>query len=319
MIAKPFFSISFLLTILLLAPVTLLAVQPQFVIIGTAGPTGVYYPAGNAICRAINKQRKKERRHSIHCNAIQSDGSLGNIARLATGEIDLAIVQADVLNDAYQGNHGLAANTELRTLLSLYDESLSIIVRKDSGIKRLEQLVGKRISLGAQGSGQRYTMRKLFQTKSWKLADFVLVDQFNQQQLASALCTNQIDAFAFMAGHPSGLLKQVSNECDIKILNIDEALIQQLLSQNPVYKSALIPAKTYRGNGNVSTISVPALLVSNQSFSGEQAHHIVDNIMKSMQEIKRMHPALENFDLELSNVLAPIHDASSDFSKQIKK
>lgn len=289
------------------------AVEPQFLIVGTAGPTGVYYPAGNAICRVINKERKKYKTHSIHCNAIRSEGSLANLDGLGSGEIDFAITQGDVLNDVYKGANGQGENLDLRTLLRLYNETLAIVVSKKSGIENIKQLLGKRVSFGEVGSGQRHTMNKLLSINGWGESDFILVDQYTQSQLASALCTSQIDGFAFMAGQPSALLKQVSNECDTRILNIDEVTLEQLTHLDAVYKKAVIPAKMYQGNTQIQTVSVPALLVATQFLGDDEASNIIDNIMKNIEEIKTMHPALETFDVNVSNVLAPIHKASSEF------
>ena len=306
-------SFSLLVMVMFSVPSQLTAMPPQFLIVGTAGPTGVYYPVGNTICRTINKERKMSANHAIHCHAAQSEGSLSNLNSLKAGEMDLALIQADVLNGFYQNSNTQPSQLELRTLLRLYRESLAIVVRKDSGINSVQQLIGKRVHLGREGSGQRYTMSKLLEVSGLQESDLLIDEQVTQQQLASALCAKQLDAFAFMTGHPAALLKQVSNECDTQILNIDRTTIERLTNLSSVYQLFSIPAQMYQGNESIETVSVQALLVTTTGLDNAVVTHVIENIMKNIKSVKLTHPALETFDNDLDGVIVPMHDVSKAF------
>ena len=115
--------------------------QQQFVSIGTGGVTGVYYPTGGAICRLVNKDRKE---HGIRCSAESTGGSAYNVNTIAAGELEFGVAQSDVQANAYQG-HGDwegKAIPELRSVFSVHPEPVTFVVRRDSGIKSIDDIKG---------------------------------------------------------------------------------------------------------------------------------------------------------------------------------
>lgn len=298
------------------------AEQPEFILIGTAGATGVYHPAGNAFCRLINKERTIAKKHSIHCSAVSSNGSVDNIRALELGEIDLAIVQTDVLQAAYQGTGVFKINGEnshLRELLDLYVEPVTVVVRADSTINQFDQLVGKRVNIGDKGSGSHYTMGMLMTAYGWRNTDFAALTELSSSAQSAALCEGDIDAFITTVGHPAGVLKHLANNCDVRLLNITGAFVDQLIEGQQGYQKVVIPAKTYRGNDQaINTLGVMAKLISTDAIDDKTITTIVENIMANLDLLRSMHPAFKSFtkvSLLKSGSSVPMHDGIMHYAR----
>jgi TRAP transporter TAXI family solute receptor len=117
----------------------------KYITIGTGGVTGVYYPAGGAICRLVNRGRKE---HGIRCSVESTGGSVYNLNALRAGEIDIAVAQSDWQYHDYMGTgpfKDVGTDKKLRSLFSLHSEPFTVLARADSGIKTFDSLVGKRV------------------------------------------------------------------------------------------------------------------------------------------------------------------------------
>ena len=151
------------------------ATAESFITIGTGGVTGVYYPAGGAICRLVNKGRKE---HGVRCSVESTGGSVYNLNTIRAGELDMGVAQSDWQYHAYNGTSQFAEqgpNKDLRAVFSLHPEPFTVVARKDSGIKTFDDLKGKRVNIGNPGSGQRGTMEVVMNAKGWTMGDFKLV------------------------------------------------------------------------------------------------------------------------------------------------
>ncbi|MFA7666125.1 MAG: TAXI family TRAP transporter solute-binding subunit, partial [Burkholderiaceae bacterium] len=146
--------------------------QQKFMTIGTGGVTGVYYAAGGAICRLVNKDRAK---HGIRCSVESTGGSVFNVNTIKAGELDLGFAQSDVQFNALKGvgqfkNAG--AWNDLRAVFSVHPEPFTVASRKEAGIKTFTDFKGKRFNVGNPGSGTRASMEELVAAFGWKMSDF---------------------------------------------------------------------------------------------------------------------------------------------------
>ena len=183
--------------------------QETFITIGTGGVTGVYYPAGGAICRLVNKDRAE---HGIRCSVEATGGSVYNINTMRAGELDMGVVQSDIQYNAYKGEGAEFKEAgpfeELRAVFSLHPEPFTVVARADSGIQTFDDLKGKRVNVGNPGSGQRATMEVLMAAKGWKMSDFALASELKSAEQAQALSDNNVDAIVFTVGHPNGSIQE---------------------------------------------------------------------------------------------------------------
>jgi uncharacterized protein len=237
----------------LLAGASLLARSPasaqeqRFATIGTGGITGVYYPAGGAICRMVSKDRA---RHGIRCSVESTGGSVYNIDTMRTGELDMAIVQSDLQYRSFKGKgddfQDAGPFDGLRAVLSLHAEPFTVVARTDSGIATFDDLKGKRVNVGNPGSGQRSTMEMLMAAKGWTMADFALASELKSAEQAQALCEDKIDAMVFTVGHPSGSIQEATTSCAARLIPVTGPEVDQLLAQNPYDVKSVIPGGIIR-------------------------------------------------------------------------
>jgi TRAP transporter TAXI family solute receptor len=165
------FSVAALTAAAFQAPV---AAQQKFITIGTGGVTGVYYAAGGAICRLVNKDRAK---HGIRCSVESTGGSVFNVNTIKAGELDLGFAQSDV---QYNGLKGVGQFKDagpwqdLRAVFSVHPEPFTVVARKEANIKSFADFKGKRFNVGNPGSGTRASMEELLAAMGWTLGDFGL-------------------------------------------------------------------------------------------------------------------------------------------------
>jgi TRAP transporter TAXI family solute receptor len=155
--------------------------QQKFMTIGTGGVTGVYYAAGGAICRLVNKDRAK---HGIRCSVESTGGSVFNVNTIKAGELDLGFTQSDVQFNAIKGQgqfKDAGAWADLRAVFSVHPEPFTLLTRKESGIKTFGDLKGKRVNVGNPGSGTRASMEELLGASpcTWQPSIPHLVYQYN--------------------------------------------------------------------------------------------------------------------------------------------
>lgn len=260
----------------------------------TGGVTGVYYPAGGAICQMMNHRVKE---HGVRCFVESSGGSLENIKRLRAQEIDLAIVQSDWFMHARKGSaqfKDLGAFYGLRKVVNLYSEPFTIVARKDSGVQKLEDLKGKRINIGNPGSGQRATMEWLMEIMGWWKSDFSEVYEFDSDDQAEALCDDRFDAMVFVAGSPNSSVKLATTDCESVIVPAASAKLDELIASSEFYVKAVIPGGMYRGNPNdIHTFGVYANLVSSSAVDEGMIHVLAQAIFEDFNVFKDLHPALK--------------------------
>lgn len=128
--------------------------QQKYVTTGTGGVTGVYYAAGGAICRLVNKDRKP---HNIRCSVESTGGSVFNVNTIKAGELDLGATQSDVQYNAVKGLTQFkdGAHSDLRAVFSLHPEPFTVLARKEANIKTLADFKGRKFNVGNPGSGTR--------------------------------------------------------------------------------------------------------------------------------------------------------------------
>ncbi len=292
----------------------------EFITIGTGGVTGVYYPTGGAICRLVNKGRKK---HGVRCSVESTGGSVYNINTIRAGELDMGIAQSDWQYHAYHGTAKFkkqGAFKNLRAVFSIHSEPLTIIARKDANIKTVEDLKGKRVNIGNPGSGSEATWNVVWSAMGNSNSDLGLVAQMKSAETPAALCDNKIDALSWAVGHPNALTKEATTTCDAVLVTMKNAAISKLINDNPFYSYATIPGGMYRGNPNdTTTFGVGATFVSSTKTPARTVYQVVKAVFDNFKSFKKFHPAFKN--LKESNMIvdglaAPLHAGAIKYYKE---
>jgi len=270
------------------------ATNRQLVTIGTGGIGGVYFPAGLAICRLVNKGRDQ---HNLLCTANSSGGSLSNLQAIEAGDLEMGIVQSDWHHWMTAQQAGQLERSSrfanVRSAFSLYAEPFSLVVREDSGIEQLTDLVGKRVNIGSPGSGQRQTMEVLMAALDWEQETFSQVTELDSAEQAEALCKDQFDAMVFTVGHPNQSILEAASSCNAKLVNVAGPQIEQLLAEKVYYSPASIAGGTYHGNEQaIQTFAVTATFVVSAELPDETVYQVVKAVFENLPELRRQHPAL---------------------------
>lgn len=283
----------------------------NFFTIGTGGVTGVYYPAGGAVCLLVNKGRKN---HGIRCTVESTGGSVANLDRIRAGELDFGIVQSDWHYHSYTGTSRFKDQKpfkELRSVFSLHSEPFTVVARADAGIRTFQDLVGKRVNIGNPGSGQRATMEVVMKAFGWTKDDFSAVTELESRDQSAALCDGVIDAMVFTVGHPSQSIKEATSSCDSLLVDVTGPAIDRLVRENDYYRYVSIPAGMYRGNtDDVMTFGVNATLVTSASVSEEMVYAVVKAVFSNFDAFKTLHPAfkyLKKSEMIKQGLSAPLH------------
>ncbi|MGY6547502.1 MAG: TAXI family TRAP transporter solute-binding subunit [Roseinatronobacter sp.] len=291
--------------------------QDTFISIGTGAVTGVYYPAGGAICRLVNRDRAE---HGIRCGVESTGGSIFNINAIRSGELEFGIAQSDWQYHAFYGSSRFeedGAFEDLRAVFALHPEPFTVVARADLGITDFADLVGKRVNIGNPGSGQRGTMEVVMEAMGWDESTFALTTELPAGEQALALCDNNIDAIIYTVGHPSGAIQEATTACDTVLLNVDNDVIRALVEERDYYRMATIPGGMYRGTDeDVTTFGVGATFVTSAAVPEEVVFQVTRAIFENLDQFTSLHPALASLDpVEMVNdgLSAPIHEGAARF------
>lgn len=294
----------------------------KYVSIGTGAITGVYYPAGGAICRLLNRGRKE---HGIRCSVESTGGSVSNLNAIRNGAIDFGIVQSDWQYHAYNGTGFFADQKpfkELRSVFSLYTETFTIAALDKSGIEKLDDIAGKRVNFGPQGSGMYATMEVLMAAKGWSKQNFSSVTYLQPSEQPKALCDGKIDVMIYASGNPNGVLQEATQSCKVKIIPIDRATIDKLIGINSFYVKAIIPGGMYANNpSNIDTFGVKAAIVTSEKASADVVYNITKAVFENFDNFKTLHPvfsSLKKEEMLKEGNSAPIHPGALRYFKESK-
>lgn len=294
--------------------------RDKTVTIGTGGVTGVYYPAGGAICRLVNRGRKE---HGIRCSVESTGGSIYNLKAIAQGELEMGVVQSDWQYNAYYGKGVFTdqgPNAKLRSLFSLHSEPFTVVARADSGIKTFDDLKGHRVSIGNLGSGMRATMEEVMRAKGWDTKMFSQVKELKASDQPQALCAGEIDAMVFSAGHPNGSIQEATSGCDSRLIPVTGPDIDKLMADHPYYAPATIPGGMYNGNPNeTKTFGVKATFVSSSDVPDDVAYEITKAVFENFDSFRTLHFVFATLDKQkmvADGLSAPLHPGALKYFKE---
>jgi hypothetical protein len=304
----------------MLAPLGSVQAQQKFMTIGTGGVTGVYYAAGGAICRLVNKDRAK---HGFRCSVESTGGSVVNINTIKAGELDFGVSQSDVQYNAVNGTRQFekdGKHSDLRAVFSIHPEPFTVLSRKEANITKFEDLKGKRMNIGNPGSGTRAAMEELLTTMNWKTSDFGLAAELKADEHGAALCDNKIDAFFYGVGHPSANIQDPITTCGAKLVPITGPAVDKLVKDNSFYAAVNIPGGLYAGHPNPTpTYGVLASFVTSAKVSDAAVYELVKAVFENFDEFKKLHPAFGALDpksMIKDGLSAPLHPGAVKYYKE---
>jgi len=299
-------------------PDTARAGEEVFASVGTGELNGVYYPVAKAICEIVNRDLSID---GVRCSPETTPGSVYNIHAIQSGELEFGIVQADVNFNAYKGEGAWVGRPfhDLRSVLSLYPELVTVMARADSHIQDLAGLAGRRVNVGSKGTGIRTTWDAIEEELGWRDDERVRPVEMRAGATTSALCSGAIDASMLIVGHPSPLVKAQQAACAINLVAISGPAIDKLLQKHSYYQRETIPADLYGLPAEVPTFGGRATLVTSASVDARVVAVVAREVLGHLTELRTLHPALARLrsrQMVNDGLTAPLHPGAEQIYKE---
>lgn len=279
------------------------ATHAQELSIATGGTGGVYFPYGGGLAEVINNHVE-----GASASAEVTGASVENVALVARFDSDMALALSDTVFAAFQGKDPFEGRqvSELRALASIYPNAVQIVTRADSGITGLEDLRGKRVSVGAPGSGTEVSAQTLLEANGITYDD-ITQQRLNFNETADALRDGDIDAGFWSVGPPTSSIMNLANSRDIALVALTEDQIDAATAVQPVFAPYTLREGIYDGiTEPVLTISTPNVLIVHADMDEDLAYNITKAMYENVQELIDIHPAANDTTIEFSVAATPI-------------
>jgi len=212
--------------------------------IATGGPAGLYYPFGGGMASIWSRHLPE-----VNVKAEVTGGSVTNVIQVARGESELGIAMADVVTNAYLGTGRFPEPLPLRVLFTAYPNIVHILTLADSGIDSVADMVGKRVSMGAVGSGTAVAAENILTGLGLDL-DSVAATYLSFGGTTTALKDGTIDAGFVVGGLGIAAVTELAVTRDLKLVALSAAQVAKINGQRPAYSGYDIPGATYKGVDN---------------------------------------------------------------------
>jgi hypothetical protein len=266
-----------------------------FLALGTGATTGTYFPLGNAFANVWSTRLDR-----VSVMSHSTSGSVENIRLMSRHELDLAIAQSDIVASAIGGTGSFVGEpcAQLRVLMSLYPEVIQLVVVAGSDIQNVTQLRGRKVIVGAPGSGNAMTSLELLAACGIATSDFEPV-YISYDEAIQAMERGDYDAAIVIAGIPTKMISELQHRVNVRILSFSPAEIASLTAALPYLSAQSLPAGTYAGQGEaVETIALMAMLVASSRLSDDLASSLCQTIFDNLDYLKRIHERARDVSLD---------------------
>ena len=273
------------------------AAYAQNISIATGGTGGVYYPLGGGMAAVLSKYVP-----GMQATAEVTGGSVANLQLIGTGKPYLAMTMVDAGLDAYQGKDKFTGKAvPVRTLMVMYPNRMHVVSIEGTGVTKMSDLKGKRVSTGSGGSATEVMAFRVIEAAGLDKDKDMKRERLGVAESMNALKDRKIDAFFWVGGLPTAAVSDLANSPGVKIKLIDHADLVGKMNQKygNLYVQDRIPKETYRGmDADNRQATVMNLLVAHQNMDEKTAYNIVKTVFEKRDELIRVHQEAENFKLE---------------------
>ncbi len=256
--------------------------------IATGSKAGVYYPIGEALGMIL-----KQTYPDVNLRVIETAGSIENVQLLKEGKVDMALVQNDIAFYAAEGEAMFNGQkvTNISGIATLFPEVVQIVVRKETGIKSLNDLAGRKISVGSRDSGTYYNAQQILSIAGvWEKIDH---QYFSAGDSMQQLQEGKLDGFIFTSGLPNPAIVELAKKVEILLLPVDPELVQKLVSSFSFYfPSAIAPNQYPAQLEEIPAVEINAILVSGPSLIENDQYLITKNLFGTPNDLGQSHPRL---------------------------
>lgn len=283
--------------------------DPEMLTLVTGGTSGTYYPLGGEMATNINNNT------DVQVDAISSNASAENVLAIENGEAQLGFIQTDVIAHAVEGINAFDGEPveKVQAIGSLYPETIQIVTTADSGISSVEDLAGKKVSVGAPGSGTYINAEQILEIHGMSMDD-VEAQNLDFGESTGGIQDGNIDAAFITSGTPTGAVEGLAASVDISIVPIAEDKVEELVEAYPYYASDVITGGTYGGlDEDVQTVAVLAMLAVSSDLSEELVYDMTKAIYDNADKISHAKGEFITIDSALDGIGIDLHPGAQKY------
>jgi TRAP transporter TAXI family solute receptor len=270
--------------------------------IATGGTGGVYFVYGGGLAKLISSSME-----GYEATAEVTSASVDNMTLIADEKTAIAFTLADTASDAVQGRESFKEKVPAQALARLYTNYTQVVTTAGKGIERIEDLKGKRVSVGSPNSGTEVIALRVLEAAGLDPQADLRRQQLGVAESVQAVKDGSLDAFFWSGGLPTGAVTDLATSREIALLPTDEYVAPLRDRYGEAYAETTIEADTYKGvSQGVAVIGVPNYLVVNQSMSEDLAYQLTKLLFDKKSELVKVHPEANNLDLDTAQQVTPV-------------
>jgi len=286
--------------------------ETKFVTIATGGASGPYNIIGTSLAEIYAKT------FGVNAKTQTTGASVENVNLLTQGKVDMVLALSDVVTNAVEGTEDFKEPiTNIQQVAVLYPNVIQIVASEKSGIKNIEDLKGKRIAVGDQGSGTEVNARTLLEGFGITYDD-VKVDYLGFADAADAMKAGKIEAAFFSSGLPNSSLLELEQGIKLQLVTINQDKLKKIIENKPYFKTFEIPAGTYGNDAAIPTTAVMNALLIRSDISEEDGYKLTKALFENLDGLKNAHQAANDISLETAQegMVAPIHPGAKKYYEE---
>ena len=271
--------------------------QQKTIAIGTGGTGGVYYPLGGAIANVLSKNLP-----NVQATAEVTGGSVDNLKLIASGQSELGFTMADAAQDAVKGEGKFTSGkVPLQTLLVVYPNRMHVVTVEGTGIEKLSDLKGKRVSTGSPGGATEVMAFRVIEAAGLDKDKDMTRERLGVAESVNAIKDRKIDAFFWVGGLPTAAVTDLAATPGMKLKLIDHSEVVDKMNAKygNLYSAGKIPSGTYPGYDKDNTIAeVWNIIVTGNKMSDDDAYTIVKTLVEKKADLVAVHKEANSFSLD---------------------
>jgi len=289
--------------------------EKKFINIATGGTAGTYFPLGGALADILNKNVP-----GANASAQSTGASVANVNLLRDGKVDIAFIQNDIAYYAVNGTEMFKDKkvTGLKGLCTIYPETVQIVTLDKTGITSLNDVKGKRVAVGAAGSGTEANARQILAAYGISYDD-IKVQYLSFGEAANALKDGNVDIAFVTAGHPTAAIQDIATQHKVVLLPVEAAKADALIAKYPFYTKVVIKGKTYPNvDADVEAVAVRCMLAVTDKMDEKTGYDITKALYTNVDRMKAAHSAANVMSKESAQdgMSIPLNAGADKFFKE---
>ena len=283
--------------------------RPTFSL-ATGNPSGIYYPLGGGLASLWSKHLPE-----VNIKAEVTAASVTNLIQIAKHESEAAFAQADALAEAIHGGDRFPEPLPIATVARLYPNLVHLVSVEQSGIRSVQDLRGKRVSVGAPGSGNAVTTWNILAALGIGKEDFDF-RQLNYTETVNALKDGTIDAGFISGGIGTAAVVELALSRPLRLVAFSDEEIAVVHGRVPAYTGFRVPPGVYKGvEEPVLTPSLWNMLVVHQDMDPDLVYRLLDVLFRYRKELEGISKVARYITLETARDVGefPLHPGAQRF------